>query len=235
MSGFIGELLEGLEAIGRIPGENALVEHQADILALLQVLNNAIVDVLDSGLESSEDTNPSILQSGLDSKSLFQGIFLYLIKLCNSNADKEKSLYDCINVAISVLVNATIIEAYAANLIQYITDNTIPITGFETIINKYLDYNTQLNESSNVDVHDPFNQIGNLLCNICRIEDGRKILLLQSKGYVPKLFAQFNSTNVHRQRGAIATVRTCLFDKDIHWYMKFTPITNIITDVSYTL
>ncbi len=235
MSAYVGELLEGLEAIGRIPGENALVEHQADILALLQVLNNAIADVIDSNNESLQDTNSSVWQTVLDSKCLFQGIFLYLMKLCDSNADKETSLYDCINVAISILVNTTIIEAYTANLVQYITENTIPIADFETIINKYLDYNIQLNESNNVDVYDPFNQIGNLLCNICRIEDGRKIILLQSKGYVPKLLAQFNSTNLHRQRGAIATVRTCLFDKDIHWYTVSILIIDSITNISYTL
>ena len=219
MSGYsVDDLLEGLEAIANIPGSNALIDNQTDILAILQLLNNSIADIIENNSELLQDTAATIFQSVLDSKRLFLGIFAYLMKLCSSNADADRSLYDCINVAISILVNITIVEVYAVNIVQYISDGAIPLSSFETVINKYLDYNVQLNESNNINVYDPFNQIGNLLCNICRIKDGRKLILLQSKGYVPKLLAQFNSTNSNRQRGSIATVRTCLFDRDIHWY-----------------
>ena len=80
---------------------------------------------------------------------------------------------------------------------------------------------------------DPWQHMGSILCNIARVEDGRRVLLRQSTGYMSQLLRQIRSKNPIRRRGAVATLRSCLFDKDIHWWMVFEM--NVVSYISLAL
>ena len=80
---------------------------------------------------------------------------------------------------------------------------------------------------------DPWQHMGSILCNIARVEDGRRVILRQSTGYMPQLLRQIRSKNPIRRRGAVATLRSCLFDKDIHWWMVFEM--NVVSHISLAL
>ena len=82
-------------------------------------------------------------------------------------------------------------------------------------------------------MNDPWQHMGSILCNIARVEDGRRVLLRQSTGYMPQLLRQIRSKNPIRRRGAVATLRSCLFDKDIHWWMVFEM--NVVSYISLAL
>ena len=41
----------------------------------------------------------------------------------------------------------------------------------------------------------------------------------QSTGYTPKLLSQIRSKNAVRRRGAVACIRTCLFDTEVHFWL----------------
>ena len=66
---------------------------------------------------------------------------------------------------------------------------------------------------------DPWQHVSSILCNITRLEDGRRILLRQSSQYMGMLIKQIRSRNPIRRRGAVASLRTCLFDNEIHWWI----------------
>jgi hypothetical protein len=66
---------------------------------------------------------------------------------------------------------------------------------------------------------DAWQNLSNLMCNLVRLEDGRLILLRQSSGYMDKFVKQIRSKNTVRRRGVVSSIRTILFDKEIHWWM----------------
>lgn len=66
---------------------------------------------------------------------------------------------------------------------------------------------------------DPWQHMSSILCNLTRVEDGRRILLKQSSKYMEMLIRQIRSRNPIRRRGAVASLRTCLFDNEIHWWI----------------
>lgn len=66
---------------------------------------------------------------------------------------------------------------------------------------------------------DPWQNFSNVMCNLVRLEDGRLILLRQSSGYMDKFVKQIRSKNTIRRRGVVGSIRTILFDKEIHWWM----------------
>lgn len=45
---------------------------------------------------------------------------------------------------------------------------------------------------------DPWQHVGSVLCNLTRFDDGRRILLRQSSGYMPKLVTQVSMMNVYQ-------------------------------------
>lgn len=122
----------------------------------------------------------------------------------------------------------------------------IPSRDFKNILERFLNYDSQLMENpeeviSNTgansadpedtsienraiitetwDVRDPWQHMSSIICNITRIECGRQILLRQSTPYMKNLLKQIRSKNSVRRRGAVASIRTCLFDNEIHWWM----------------
>jgi len=77
--------------------------------------------------------------------------------------------------------------------------------------------------------NDPWQHTMSLLCNLSTIEEGRRVLLQQATGYMQKLALNVTSKNPCRRRGALSSIRSCLFDTNIHWWMVHE--VNIVTSV----
>jgi len=194
----VSMLLEGIEYGG---GEK-----------ILKVLINYIADHLEHNL-SDEDVC-AILDSMFDQLT--------------TNEDGDRTI---INLCLIVLNNLTISEHHAEVLCKHAINNDgyVPSPALHAMINHFVSHNPQKEEegllydpkigfSSDMIREDPWAYAGNILTNLARCESGRKVILRQSLGYMPKLLAQIRSKNPVRRRGAVAVMRTCLFDKEIHWW-----------------
>jgi len=195
----VSMLLEGIEYGG---GEN-----------ILRVLINHIADHLEHSL-SDEDVC-AILDSMLDQLS--------------TNEDGDRTI---INLCLVVLNNLTISEHHAEVFCKHVinSDGYVPKPALHAMIQNFVSHNPQMEDdgllydpqsgfSSDMIREDPWAYAGNVLTNIVRCETGRKVLLRQSLGFMPKLLQQVRSRNPVRRRGAVAVIRTCLFDKEVHWWM----------------
>lgn len=101
---------------------------------------------------------------------------------------------EAIHTILILLSNMTTIEYNTEQfLVTYDKKDSFK-EGFRRIIDKFLDYNPQL-EEKDVDVEqwpelDPWGGLSLLLCNLCQNENGRKIFLSQSSGYMKDLIKQ---------------------------------------------
>jgi hypothetical protein len=158
-------------------------EYQDHRLALLQHLTNCFAE------------NGSIA-GGSDLKNVFKTLLVLLTTTIGTDEDKCRQ----INCCLTALVNATTSEENIHLffvVLQESMDNESYSDKFHRCITNFLDYNPQLeddaskNEASDYwEVNDEWQHLGNLLCNITQIEEGRKILLRQSTGYMEKLIVQ---------------------------------------------
>lgn len=81
-------------------------------------------------------------------------------------------------------------------------------------IEKYLLYNPQLEDELSYsfsddqwEIIDEWQHMGNFLCNICQVEDGRKIVMYVPSAYLSRLLGQIRSKNPTRRRGAVGCIR----------------------------
>lgn len=152
----------------------------------------------------------------------------------NTKLNDENKLI--MNLLLSCLVNLTINEKmsqYLAELIEQASDSTSSLNsidknllryfnlGFVLMIRKFLDYNPQIEpelspemiENSkelgeNVwDLLDEYQYAGNLLCNLCRHEFVRKVLLKQSNEYFIKFPELIATKNESRRGGVIGIIK----------------------------
>ena len=144
-----------------------------------------------------------------DVKNVIDEIFSQL-KFCAGRGEVE-------HLCCIVLSNLTIMEEHCAVLLE---------GDIKYLVEKFLAHNPQ-KENQTIDYTkadvaaraDPWAYVGSILCNVCRLEGGRKLLLNISSGYIPKLASQLRSLYVVRRHGAIASIRSCLFDNEVHWWM----------------
>lgn len=185
----VSELLTGL----------VTKEYEEYRLALLQHLTNFLADhpTLDSETELV-----SVLKT-----------LLILLTTTNSSSDDKRMQ---INMALCALNNATTTEESIAVFLRVLGESLSQETfrdKFHRCIEAYLSYNPQLEDDSEEvspeawEVLDEWQHLGSLLCNIAQTEEGRKIVLQQSKGYMEKLIVQVRSHNSTRRRGAVGCIR----------------------------
>ncbi|KAJ1414788.1 hypothetical protein B484DRAFT_164038 [Ochromonadaceae sp. CCMP2298] len=128
-----------------------------------------------------------------------------------------------IHLGLTILANATINEDNAEAFVEFIKKSDKYGSHFKSFANTFLDHNPQV-EFDNEQVTDwssvdPWQCMGSVFCNLCQAEEGRVMILRQSNRYMVRMLDQIRSKNVVRRRGVVGCVRTCLFDKDIHWWM----------------
>mmetsp|Transcript_27805 Transcript_27805/g.26623 ORF Transcript_27805/g.26623 Transcript_27805/m.26623 type:complete len:399 (-) Transcript_27805:51-1247(-) len=204
-------------------------EFQSYKNTLLQLLINESAENLDS---FSEDQ--------------LQAVLMICMKLLSSSSFESSQQ---INLCLSLVCNLTITEEHSQiflnlNLVKEPTGLFSAKSDFAFALDSFLNYDSQLVEENDTDVDvlscgaavignagdssslantweetDGWQYMSSILCNLTRLEDGRSIILKQSTGYMQKLVRQIRSNNPTRRRGAVAVLRTCLFDNEIHLWM----------------
>lgn len=98
---------------------------------------------------------------------------------------KNNTVNDRINMYLMLLANLTVSEDICATLVQ----NSLEYLQF--FMEKYLDYNPE-QESDVIDYSDidPWQFFSNVLCNICRLEQGRKFVLNKTSENMSRLLTQ---------------------------------------------
>jgi hypothetical protein len=91
------------------------------------------------------------------------------------------------------------------------------------IVQRFIAYNPQVEPTDTGEISwgdtDPWQHAGSIVCNLSQLPEGRALLCKRSKNIISPLCAQIGSRNVLRRRGAVASVRNCLFDADEHWWL----------------
>ena len=185
-------------------------------------LNNPEDDVLKLLIKKSVDCLEEF-----DNESL-KALFNQCLKITSNRTDMN-------DLSLSLLCNLTIPEGNSQLFIDtHLKDATDPKSSmnpdFKFALESFLSYDPQLLENTIEDSDalcvtndwsklDCWQHIASILCNITRLEAGRNLILRQSTGYTERLIKQIRSRNVTRRRGSIASIRNCLFDKEIHWWM----------------
>mmetsp|Transcript_9046 Transcript_9046/g.13594 ORF Transcript_9046/g.13594 Transcript_9046/m.13594 type:complete len:383 (-) Transcript_9046:52-1200(-) len=125
---------------------------------------------------------------------------------------------ESIDIYLMLLTNLTTSEDISDKFISTCNKHA-PI--LQQMIDKFLDYNPQLVEGPGVEFSeiDKWQHFASILCNICRLENGRTLLLDRSTDNMSRLTRQIRSANAVRRRGVVGSIRSCLFDSNIHFWM----------------
>ena len=205
-------------------------------------ISEIVAGFSDASLRSSKDilfellVNKSAENIDLFDEESLKVVFPICVKHLCSSAAHGSPLVD---LCLSLLCNLTITENNCQILLDlYVIKEESGLSSlksdFAYIIESFLNYDSQLVEQTDDDcapdttcnssgslweVKDPWQHVAGILCNITRLEDGRRILLKQSSKFMPRLVKQIRSRNPSRRRGSVASLRTCLFENEIHWWM----------------
>lgn len=182
------------------------------------------------------------------SEDQLQAVFMICMKLLSSSSfESLQQINLCLSLVCNLTITEEHSQIFLnLNLVKEPTGLFSAKSDFAFALDSFLNYDSQLVEENemvdtDVDVSSSSAVIGNsvdsssvvnaweeidgwqymssILCNLIRLEDGRSIILKQSTGYMQKLVRQIRSNNPTRRRGAVAVLRTCLFDNEIHWWM----------------
>ena len=140
------------------------------------------------------------------------------------------------HLCLALICNMTVVERHAAVFLgQAVGERADPALArkFSDMLDQFLHYNPQAEkpppdgeaeggvqeDDSYWSEADPYGHVASILCNLAVLEEGRAVLLKQSNQYLPKLVLQFRSRNLARRQGSVGALRTCLFDKEVHWWM----------------
>jgi hypothetical protein len=99
---------------------------------------------------------------------------------------KNNSAVEFTNIYLMLLANLTVSEDICASLVQNCFSYLQPF------MENYLNYNPQLEDKSMQDFSeiDRWQFFSNILCNICRLEQGRKFVLNKTSGNMARLLTQ---------------------------------------------
>ena len=136
-----------------------------------------------------------------------------------------------VDLCLVVLSNLTVVEANCEIFVSKevadgdTMDKVSASKRLESIIESFLKHNPQA-EDGELDYTkreaviqaDPWAHVASVLCNLSRTGLGRKLILKVSNDYFPKIASQFRSLNIVRRQGCVGTIRTCLFDSEVHWW-----------------
>lgn len=167
---------------------------------------------------------------------LFTILFFILIKTNTKESDENKLILNTLlSCLVNLTINETM-SGYLVELIEQATDPSATTSvanvdknilryfnlGFHLMIRKFIEYNPQIEpditeelvaaskeRDENVwDLLDEYQYVGNLLCNLCRNEYIRKIILKQSNNYFIKLPPLISTKNESRRIGVIGVIKT---------------------------
>lgn len=223
----ISEIIRGLS-----DPDDSLAEHG---LLLLQLLVNKAAEI--AAGESSEPVAFEVVIS----------VYAYCLQALTKEKDPQK-----VNLLLSTLANITIIGEHAEAFMNLIAEDSSRktevnsgssspcVAAFRTVLsiglNSYNPQDEKIMTGSDIsdpdsfwESNDPWQHTMSLLCNLSTLEVGRRLLTQQSTRYMEKLALQIKSKNPCRRRGALASVRSCLFDTEVHWWMVHE--INIVTSV----
>jgi hypothetical protein len=155
-------------------------EYEEYKLLLLQQLTNKLA-------EATSEINP--IQNKI--------IKVLLIVLTSTSARTEKGRKE-INMALCGLNNATSSEPAAEAFLKVLQDDPQQEKMQQCLhlcITNFLDYNPQAEADIELtpeewEVTDGWQHLGSVLCNLCQLEPGRKIILQASTGYMERLGPQ---------------------------------------------
>jgi Domain of unknown function (DUF383)/Domain of unknown function (DUF384) len=163
-------------------------------------------------------------------------------KICMEHlSSPSKKLWRVTDLCLSLICNLTVLEENSKIFLDTYTTGSMESIGlkpnFSLVVESFLNYDSQLLEvADDISVEhsmepssasktdetwnekDPWQHVSSILCNLVRLDGGRHLLLKRSFGYMQKLVKQIRSRNPVRRRGAVASIRTCLFDNEIHWW-----------------
>jgi Domain of unknown function (DUF383)/Domain of unknown function (DUF384) len=174
--------------------------------------------------------------AAFDSKSL-EDSFTVCMNHLISPSKKSSRLID---LCLSLLCNLTVTEENSQRFLhKYLLLESSGVSTLTSellfLMESFLTYDSQLSEVDSVDTdgsagpsvdstdsqdwgeRDPWQHMSSILCNLTRLEGGRKIILKQH--YMTRLVRQIRSRNAVRRRGVVACLRTCLFENEIHWWI----------------
>ena len=164
----VGEILEGLV------NPNFISQR----LPLLEMLTNKL----------AEETTTVDKET---SERMFKILFNILQKTSCQHPMGRK----VVNMANCTLSNATVKEEAVTWFLELTNpEDSECYKQLHFCINKYLDYNPQLEDETTEGEEwasvDEWQHFGNALCNLCQTEQGRRLLLKQSSGYMEKIVKQ---------------------------------------------
>lgn len=164
-------------------------------------------------------------------------------KICMEHlSSPSKKLWRVTDLCLSLVCNLTVPEENSRIFLDMYTTGSMESIelkpNFSFALESFLNYDSQLLEKAEEDVSvkhsvepssasmenetwdekDPWQHVSSILCNLVRLDGGRHLLLKRTFGYMQKLVKQVRSRNPVRRRGAVASIRTCLFDNEIHWW-----------------
>lgn len=209
----VQEILDGIHnpafASQRLPLLEMLTNKLGDPIC------NAIVAVEnEKKLEKVEDDGshlppaPATFSTTMSNSEL-EPLFKTLLMIIEKTSCKTLQGRKVVNMTLCALSNSTITEAQVNCFLQF-TGSTTSAEGsgepvqnadtqlynrqFHHMIRKYLEYNPQLEDGSIegddwIGV-DEWQYGGNVLTNLCQVEDGRRVILKQSSGYMEALPVQ---------------------------------------------
>ena len=123
------------------------------------------------------------------------------------------------NLACMLLNNVSVVEKNALTLLQLFQEEKELVPLFR----KYFSYNPHEEIDTSViwDETDIYQHIGSVIVNITTMEEGRRIILKHSNGFLAPLILQIRSRNLTRRRAGVSILKNLLFDSSVHWWFVF--------------
>ncbi len=117
-----------------------------------------------------------------------KGVFVIAVSKLDSKTDGT-----LISLFLSLLTNATISEANVKSFLTFLNSSEKFQNIFHEALNIFLNHNPQVEHD---DYEDAWENMASVLCNISQVEEGRVMLLRQSKEYMLRIINQVGSYRI---------------------------------------
>jgi hypothetical protein len=128
-----------------------------------------------------------------------------VILLCKGDQDAE-----CTNLICLTLTTLTVSDGMLEEFFNLMDSKEEFEKKLMSCVRRFFNHNPQAeaNDDFGADsIADPGQHIGSFLCNISRVDQGRRFLLKKSNDFIPRLIVQVSSHNPIRKKGVIGSLR----------------------------